>query len=155
MLPLATLSALVLLLGSVSLLAMALQIRLRLAVEQQLLQEEDQIHNAAEELVARIQLRHRCLLPLPQSSWAMAACIAPDELQTLGHGELDEHRWQLVRWEPSQRAPTTADIRLMDLQLELRPAATKPPLRAAFLLELGGAPLRVQGLRLLGWSGRV
>ena len=155
LLPLASLTALALMLSSLSLLSLALQGRLRLAAEQHLLQSEDLVTSIAQDLVARVQLQHACLLSLPFGRWMEGGCVTATELAALQSGVLHDQRWQLVRWEPDLTRTASSAAKAMDLQVELQPRGSSPALRAAFSLRLMGEPAQVTDLRLLGWVGRV
>jgi hypothetical protein len=152
-LPLASLTALALMLSSLSLLSLALQGRLRLAAEQQLLQSEDLGASIAQDLVARVQLHHACLLSRPLERWMEGECATSAELEALRTGVLDGQRWELQRWEPD--LTSTASGSTVDLQVALQPRGPSPALLAAFSLRLAGEPARVRDLRLRGWIGRV
>ena len=155
LLPLASLTALALMLSSLSLLSLALQGRLRLAAEQQLLQSEDLVASIAQDLVARVQLNHECLLFRPLGRWMDGGCASPTELASLQTGIFQDQRWQLVRWEPDPSRTASSAATAMDLQVELQPRGSSPALRAAFSLRLTGEPAQVTDLRLLGWVGRA
>ena len=69
LLPLALCGALVMLLSSLSLSAMALQARQLQAAGRSRSQSEDQLASAAHQLAAALQGPYRCLLTQPSSAW--------------------------------------------------------------------------------------
>jgi hypothetical protein len=148
-LPLASSGALLLLLSSLSLQAMALQERAHLAARQRQRGWDDRLMTAAQSLTGQLQRGHRCLLGLPAREWA--APLAP-----LGgcepHGSAQPRPAEgvrLVAYCPDLlSAPPRAD-----LVLEL--VGAKPPQRAAYQVALAAgeteeAPLRVAGLQERG-----
>jgi hypothetical protein len=158
LLPLAALLSLLLLLGSLSVQAVSLQGRLRGSAEQQLQASEDRLASAAQLLVARIQLRHACLLPLALEQWAGAGCADAADLEQLLRGEVFGADWQLLRWQPVAAphgsATATAEHRLT-LELALDGPGRERRRRAVFELRLAGLPWRVQELRPLGLRGEA
>lgn len=146
--------ALLLLLGSLSVQAVSLQSRLRAHNERQLRTSEDQLASAAQLLVARIQRRHACLLPLALEQWAGAACASGADLEPLRRGMVFGAGWQLLRWQPlaPQHGADPAEQRLA-LEIALDRSGGEPSRRAAFELRLAGLPWRVQELRPLGLRG--
>jgi hypothetical protein len=157
LLPLAALMSLLLLLGSLSVQAVSLQGRLRGDSALRLQTSEDQLASAAQLLVARIQLRHACLLPLAMEQWAAAGCASAADLVPLHRGEVFGAGWQLLRWQPlahPEGAATVAEQRLT-LEIALDGRGREPSRRAAFELRLAGLPWRVQELRPLGLRGEA
>ena len=155
LLPLTALLSLLMLLGSLSVQAVSLQGRLRGDLERQLQRHEDQLASAAQLLVARIQLRHACLLPLALEQWASAGCASAADLEQLRHGEVFDASWQLLRWQPSaspQGTTAAAEQRLL-LEIALEAGSPAPRRRAVFELRLAALPWRVQELRSLGLRG--
>lgn len=157
LLPLTTLLSLLMLLGSLSVHAVSLQDRLRGTRELQQQTSEDQLASAAQQLVARIQLRHTCLLALPLEQWAGAGCASAADLEPLRRGEVFGVGWQLLRWQPSTPPVETAaaaDQRLT-LEIGLEAPGRQASRRAGFELQLAGLPWRVQELRPLGLRGEA
>lgn len=157
LLPLTTLLSLLMLLGSLSVHAVSLQDRLRGTRELQQQTSEDQLASAAQQLVARIQLRHACLLALPLEQWAGAGCASAADLEPLRRGEVFGVGWQLLRWQPSAPPVETAaaaEQRLM-LEIGLEARNRQASRRAGFELQLAGLPWRVQELRPLGLRGEA
>jgi hypothetical protein len=148
--------SLLLLLGSLSVQAVSLQGRLRGSAEQQLQTSEDRLVSAAQLLVARIQLRHACLLPLAMEQWADAGCADALELEQLRRGEVFGVGWQLRRWQPAPPPvdTPTAEQRLT-LEITLDGRGQEPSRHAGFELRLAGLPWRVQELRPLGLRGEA
>ena len=149
--------SLLLLIGSLSVQAVSLQGRLRVSAEQQLQASEDRLASAAQLLVARIQLRHACLLPLALEQWAGAGCADATDLEQLLHGEVLGADWQLLRWQPvgaAQGAAAASEQRLT-LEIALVAQGQEPSRRAGFELRLAGLPWRVQELRPLGLRGEA
>lgn len=153
----AALSSLLLLLGSLSVQAVSLQGRLRGEAERQLQTAEDRLISAAQLLVARIQLRHACLLPLPLEQWTEAACATASQLEPLRRGTVLDASWQLLSWRPDGASPLASSPLPPRLTLELALPArgSQPPLRAGFSLLLQGPPWQVQELRPLGLRGEA
>lgn len=149
--------SLLMLLGSLSVQAVSLQGRLRGAAERELQTSEDLLISAAQVLVARIQLRHACLLPLAQEQWAGAGCASANDLAALRQGAVLGSSWQLLRWQPDGASPMTASPQPPRLSLELALAARgqRPARRAGFAVQLLGPPWRVQELRPLGLRGET
>lgn len=157
LLPLAAVMSLLLLLGSLSVQAVSLQGRRRGAAERELQAAEDRLISAAQLLVARIQLRHACLLPLPLEHWAGAGCASPSELEQLRRGTVLGFSWQLLRWQPEATSPVAASSLPQRLRLELAlpPGQRQPALRAGFALQWLGPPWRAMELRSLGLRGEA
>lgn len=157
LLPLTTLLSLLMLLGSLSVHAVSLQDRLRGSSELQQQTSEDQLASAAQQLVARIQLRHACLLALPLEQWAGAGCASAADLERLRRGEVFGVGWQLLRWQPG--APTAGTTAAVDqpltLEIGLEARGPQASRRAGFELRLTGLPWRVQELRPLGLRGEA
>jgi hypothetical protein len=156
LLPLAAMLSLLLLLGSLSVQAVSLQGRLRGSAEQQLQASEDRLTSAAQLLVARIQLRHACLLPLALEHWAGAGCADAAALEGLRRGEVFGADWQLLRWQPvaAPQGAAAAEQRLT-LELALDGRGRERRRRAVFELRLAGLPWQVQELRSLGLRGEA
>ena len=156
LLPLAAMLSLLLLLGSLSVQAVSLQGRLRSSAERQLQASEDRLDSAAQLLVARIQLRHACLLPLALEQWAGAGCADAADLEQLLRGEMFGADWQLLRWQPvgAAQGAAAAEQRLT-LEIGLAAQGQEPSRRAGFELRLAGLPWRVQELRPLGLRGEA
>jgi hypothetical protein len=158
LLPLAAMLSLLLLLGSLSVQAVSLQGRLRGSAERQLQASEDRLASAAQLLVARIQLRHACLLPLALEQWAGAGCADEADLEQLLRGEVFGADWQLLRWQPvgtAQGAAAAAAEQRLTLEIGLAAQGQEPSRRAGFELRLAGLPWRVQELRPLGLRGEA
>jgi hypothetical protein len=157
LLPLAALMSLLLLLGSLSVQAVSLQGRRRGAAERELQTAEDRLISAAQLLVARIQLRHACLLPLPLEQWAGASCASAGELEQLRRGTVLGFSWQLLRWQPEMTSPAAVSSQPQRLRLELAlPAQQRQSaLRAGFALQWLGPPWRAMELRPLGLQGEA
>ncbi len=157
LLPLTTLLSLLMLLGSLSVHAVSLQGRLRGDSELQQRTREDQLASAAQQLVARIQLRHPCLLGLPLEEWAGAGCASAADLEQVRRGEVFGVGWQLLRWQPEAAPAGTAAVAEQRLTLEITLEARGPDTgrRAGFELRLAGLPWRVQDLRPLGLRGEM
>lgn len=155
--PMAAMLSVLLLLGSLSVQAVSLQGRLRGSAERQLQASEDRLTSAAQLLVARIQLRHACLLPLALKQWEDADCADATDLEQLLRGEVFGSNWQLLRWQSvgaAQGAAAAAEQRLM-LEIALAAQGREPSRRAGFELRLTGVPWRVQELRPLGLRGEA
>jgi len=149
--------ALLLLLGSLSVQAVSLQGRLRGASELQLRTREDRLASAAQLLVARLQERHACLLPLALEQWPAAGCASAADLAQLQQGQVFGVTWRLLRWQP-QPLPadaTPSSERQLTLEIDLQAAGDQPAPRAAFGLRLAGQPWRVQELWPLGLRGEA
>jgi len=119
----AALLSLLLLLGSLSVQAVSLQSRLRGEAERELQTAEDRLSSAAQLLIARIQLRHACLLPLPLEQWAGAGCASAGELEQLRRGSVLGTAWQLLRWQPEVSSAPAASA-------ASTPATAAPPMSA-------------------------
>ena len=156
MLPAAAMLSLLLLLSSLSVQAVSLQGQLRGSTALRLQEAEDRLASAAQLLVARIQLRHACLLPLALEQWAAAGCTGNADLAQLRQGEALGSPWQLNRWQPeaTANALTPPQRRLM-LEIALQPGGSEPALRAGFELRLTGPPWQVRELRPLGLRGEM
>jgi hypothetical protein len=149
--------ALLLLLGSLSVQAVSLQGRLRGASELQLRTSEDQLASAAQLLVAQLQERHACLLPLALEQWPGGGCASPADLAQLQHGEVFGVHWRLLRWQP-QALPLESQApseQRLTLEIGLQAGSGQPTPRAAFGLRLAGQPWRVQELWPLGLRGEA
>jgi hypothetical protein len=157
LLPLTALLSLLLLLGSLSVQAVSLQGRLRGDSERQMQTSEDQLASAAQLLVARLQERHPCLLPLALEQWAGAGCASASDLAQLRRGEVFDTGWQLLRWQPGPSPRGTAEPAQQRLTLEiaLEARGRAPRRRAGFELRLTGMPWRVLELRPLGLRGEA
>jgi hypothetical protein len=157
LLPLTTLLSLLMLLGSLSVHAVSLQGRLRGDSALLLQTREDQLASAAQQLVARIQLRHACLLALPLEQWAGASCASAADLEHLRRGEVFGVGWQLLRWQPIAPPSATAAAGEQRLTLEIRLEARgrEASRRAGFELRLAGLPWQVRDLRPLGLRGEA
>lgn len=153
-LPLASLISLLLLVSSLSVHAVSLQGRLRGETELRLQTEEDRLASAAQLLVARIQLRHPCLLSLALEQWSSAACVDASDLAPLLQGEALGAHWQLRRWQPLAPADSRSPQPLT-FEIALAPSGNGSPLRAGFDLRLSGPPWRVLELRPLGLRGEL
>ncbi|SBO43205.1 conserved exported protein of unknown function [Cyanobium sp. NIES-981] len=152
MLPLAATASMVLVLSSLSLQAMALQERSRLAALQRLRSQEDQLMSAAQLVTGRLQRRHRCLLALPASAWGQdASCSPAAALAELLEPATLPDPVRLLHYCPQPGEPPQAT-----LVLEL--ASTPTPRRASFRVALApgerqDAPPRVVGLQDQGLLG--
>lgn len=160
LLPLASTGALLLLLSSLSLQAMALQERSSLAAQQRRRLREDRLMSAAQLLVGRLQRRHRCLLTRPVQTWPEASCLAGGDLAELhsATAAVGDGPYRLVQYCPEPAVPAAAELPRALLVLELEQPA--PARRAAFhvLLAPGQDPLepaRVAGLRERGLLAAV
>ena len=148
--------SLLLLLSSLSVHAVSLQGRLRSETELRLVAAEDRLGSAAQLLVARIQLRHPCLLALALERWPAAACLGASRLETLLGGEVLGSRWQLLRWQPGGLQDAAAgSTRSLTLEIAREPGGHEPAPRAAFELRLSGPDWRVHDLRPLGLRGEL
>jgi hypothetical protein len=156
-LPMASLMSLFLLLSSLSVQAVSLQGRLRGETDLRLVELEDRLGSAAQRLVARLQLRHPCLLTLPLERWATAACASAADLEPLLEGEVLGARWQLLRWQPSGSSGAAAgSAAAVSFAIGALPDATTTGPHAAFELRLSGpSPWRVRDLRPLGLRGEA
>ena len=155
-LPAASLMSLLLLLSSLSVQAVSLQGRLLGSTALRLQEAEDRLASAAQVLVARIQLRHPCLLGQALEQWTAADCVGDADLAPLRQGEALGSAWQLKRWQPEATANgmTPPQQRLM-LEIALQPTGSEPGLRAGFELRLTGPPWQVRELRPLGLRGEM
>jgi len=147
-LPMAIGSALLLLLGSLSVQTVALQGRLGQASREGRGRQEDALAAAAQQLVAVMNLRHPCLLVLPLTRWSQEGrpCASAPEQAALLRGEGGGSRWHLLDWRSSAAGA--------EALIELDSAASgAPPRRAAFAVALLAEPLRAQPPRLLGLRG--
>lgn len=149
--------SLLMLLGSLSVQAVSLQGRLRGEAERELQTSEDRLISAAQVLVARLQERHPCLLPLALEQWPAGGCASATELALLQRGEALGVGWQLLRWQPITGLPRTAEPaqRRVSLEIGLERRGRAPSRRAGFELRLAGLPWRVQELRPLGLRGEA
>lgn len=154
LLPLAAVTSLVLLLGSLSMVQFSLVGRERLASEQELRISEDQVVSAAHDLVSRLAQQHPCLLPLRRPNWSGTDCARTADLNQLASGSLLEGQWQVLRWEPSLRSPQQGEQSVVEFDLDWRPVKGQGRV-AQFALGLSAEPQKVVQLRLLGWIGRV
>lgn len=134
LMPLAALVSLLLLLGSLSVQAVSLQGRLRGEAERELQAEEDRLHSAAQLLIARLQLRHACLLPLPMEHWAGAGCAGADELAQLRRGSVLGATWQLLRWQPEASSHPAASAAATPASSAAAPASESAPTAATSTL---------------------
>lgn len=98
-----------LLLSSLSLQTAALQARRQLQLELQQRQQQDLLTSAAHHLLGRLKRRHPCLLALPAADWAAAACLAGQAPEALRSGQLGEHGYTLLSFEPTASG---AELRL-------------------------------------------
>ena len=153
LLPIASLASLVLLLSCLSMQSLTLQNARRLAALSRLRQAEDSLMSAAQLLVATLQTRHACLLPLALELWSGAGCVRAAELPGLTQGEVNAVPYQLLSWQPKAMSALSETSTGAELLLELRPPDGQPALRTAFAVVLQGSPLRVRDLRLLGLRG--
>jgi hypothetical protein len=152
LLPLASSAALLLLLSSLSLQAMALQQRARLAAQQRQRGWDDRLMSAAQAFTGQLQRHHRCRLSLPASQWAAQPCQPAGTPGGILEPAIVDAGIRLVAYCPDPGTPPQAT-----LVLEL--AELAPPQRAIFRLALAPgetpeAPLRVvdlhEGGRLRG-----
>ncbi|WP_156796704.1 hypothetical protein [Cyanobium sp. PCC 7001] len=145
----ASTGAMLLLLSSLSLQAMALQERAFLAGRQRQRGWDDQLMSAAQGFTGQLQRHHRCLLGVPAEQWAAAqsepSACGSDGAATL---PIPAAGVRLVAYCPELSEPPRAA-----LVLELTEVAQSQ--RAAYQLALAAgetalAPLRVAGLQERG-----
>jgi hypothetical protein len=153
-LPLATLAALVLLLASLATQSVLHQARVRNAAVLAQRQREDGLASAAQRLVGQVVSLHPCLLTLALEQWAQAGASCADAAQqrALREGQVAAVAYRLLAWQPASSAAETAPGRV-HLELAQRSESAEPAWRAAFALDLGQDPARVQGVRELGLRG--
>ncbi|MEB3333232.1 MAG: hypothetical protein VKI83_12160 [Synechococcaceae cyanobacterium] len=149
-LPLALLTALLLLLGALAAQTASLQLRSRSGNDQRLAAAEDALHSAAQQLLGRINRRHHCLLLLPLEQWPAleGSCGSAAELAALRSDAVLGHAWQLLSWQPGGSGT-------VELLLETLPSAAAEVRRARFSVALRGEPPQVVDLRLRGLQGVV
>jgi hypothetical protein len=109
LLPLSTTAALLLLLSSLSLQTASLQARRQLLLEVQQRHQQDLLTSAAHHLLGRLKRQHPCLLERTAPEWAAAPCLAGQAPETLRSGQLGEHRYALLEFQPT---PAGAELRL-------------------------------------------
>jgi hypothetical protein len=151
--PLASLASLLFLLGGLSVQSLGLQGRLQGESQRRQETSEDRLTSAAQMLVAEIQLRHACLLPLPRERWSAAGCATDSELALLAEGTVLGSPWRLRQWQPQGALGADPSQQAIDLQIELAAADGSPALGSDFALRLTGQPWRVSSLLPLGLRG--
>jgi hypothetical protein len=129
LLPLSIGTAMVLVLGSLSLQLAVLQGRQLLAARRERQQASDVLHSAAHRLAGALQGPYRCLLPLPSSQWQSAllpvSCPIGLDPAALLRSELNGRVVDLRSWQPSAEGGL--------LRLELQGSRR----RAGFLVRIG------------------
>lgn len=133
LLPLSSTAALALVLSSLTLQTATLQARRQLLIQVQQRQQQDRLASAAQHLVGRLQLQYPCLLERPETLWDGADCLAGKDAQALRQGQVGEHSYQLLSYQPTVNGA------------ELRLALARGGSSGAFLLVHG--ELRELGLR--------
>lgn len=109
LLPLSSTAALMLLLSSLSLQTASLQARRQLLLELQQRQQQDLLTSAAHHLLGRLNRDHSCLLERATADWATAPCLAGQTPEALRSGQVGEHRYALLTFEPTASG---AELRL-------------------------------------------
>jgi hypothetical protein len=139
-----------LLLSSLSLQATSLQSQLRFRSQLQARSDQDLMSQAAQKLVAEINLLHPCLLHLPEQEWTRAGmdCIDADRATKLLQGgdgsPADVHT---LTWQPD------ASGKKIMLLLELPKAPGGTARRGLFEIGLGGEPIRAWSIQEQGLMG--
>jgi len=146
-LPLALGVSMLMMLGSLSLQTVALQGHLDQLNQAARGRDEDALVGAAQRLVAELNRRHPCLLPLHHSRWPQEgqACAGPSEQEAL-LGRAGAFGGRLIAWRP--------ELEQAEALIEADPAVPGGiARRAAFRVALQLDPPRAQSPRLLGLRG--
>ena len=113
-LPIALTSAAVLLLSSLSLQTLVLHQGQRSHVQLQRAQRSDAVQSAAMVFLQRAHGANGCLLGFPSVQWSDPGVCPAADPQQLQQGNVFEHVWQLIAWQPTAPSSGTLQLRWSD-----------------------------------------